>query len=143
MTGISPKWAVLARLIGLWLPVAAYMAAIFYMSSQSEPIPGLRLAHGTDKLAHAMAYSLLGYLMARATIGTWPNRRPVSMAFLGALAASLYGVSDEIHQSFVPGRVPCVGDVLADAFGAFLGAYVLLFLHGRRRKLIQRLEGRG
>jgi VanZ family protein len=39
-----------------------------------------------------------------------------------ALAAVLYGLSDEVHQSFIPGRDASVGDVVADALGALLGA---------------------
>jgi VanZ family protein len=34
--------------------------------------------------------------------------------------ATLYGVSDEIHQAFVPLRTPDVRDVIADATGAAL-----------------------
>lgn len=42
--------------------------------------------------------------------------------------ASAYGVIDEIHQSFVPGRTCTLPDWIADTIGAFLGAVLVLFL---------------
>ncbi len=41
---------------------------------------------------------------------------------IGWIMASLYGISDEIHQSFVPMRDASEGDVPADIIGAFVGA---------------------
>jgi VanZ family protein len=46
--------------------------------------------------------------------------------FATALAASLYGIIDETHQYFVPGRDCNVWDWLADTLGAFLGAGAML-----------------
>jgi len=40
----------------------------------------------------------------------------------------LYGVSDEIHQIYVPGRTPDSLDVVADAVGAALGVAALASL---------------
>jgi VanZ family protein len=71
--------------------------------------------------AHIAAYAGLGALTARATAGglrdaSW---RAVSIAIL---ISSLYGVSDEYHQMFVPGRSFDVLDMLADAIGSVAGA---------------------
>ena len=87
-----------------------YMAAIFALSS----LPGSEVGIPApwDKLAHFTEYALLGFLLGRGT-GNVP------LAF--ALAA-LYGVSDEVHQAFVPGREASVFDWLADAAGALIGA---------------------
>jgi VanZ family protein len=41
---------------------------------------------------------------------------------LSFLVASLYGITDEIHQYYVPGRVASIGDIAADCIGAFLGS---------------------
>jgi VanZ family protein len=70
---------------------------------------------------HLVAYAGLGALAARAT-GT--GLRGVSWrAALGAiLISSLYGVSDEYHQLFVPGRSFDVLDIAADTIGSVVGA---------------------
>ena len=80
----------------LWLPVVAWAALIFAFSSVPDLGTGLG---GWDlvlrKLAHAAEYAVLGALLVRAT-----GRAGLAFA-LGAL----YAVSDEVHQSFVPGRL--------------------------------------
>ena len=47
---------------------------------------------------------------------------------LSAVSASLYGISDEIHQSFVPFRQAEVADVIADTIGAFSGVWLYRLL---------------
>lgn len=116
------------RLALLWLPPLVYMVAIFWMSSRSNPIPGLRLVGGTDKIAHAAAYALLAFLFARALAGTFPKRSLLSMASSAALIATAYGALDEFHQTFVPGRHGCIWDAVADGVGALLGASSFLLL---------------
>lgn len=71
--------------------------------------------HG-DKLLHGVAYAVLGGLVA---IALSRGGRLGWLRGLAALAiAVLYGVSDEWHQSFVPGRDTSFGDLLADTIGA-------------------------
>lgn len=70
-----------------------------------------------DKLAHLGVYAVLGAALAHAKV-FGPSRVPhVAMIALGAL----FGVTDEWHQSFVPGRDPSVGDWLADVAGVAFG----------------------
>ncbi|MEW6136602.1 MAG: VanZ family protein [Thermodesulfobacteriota bacterium] len=105
----------------LWLPVVLYCGMIFYMSSM-ETLPDLP-AKFTDKIAHFVVYSGLGWLVARATsrgLGLSPLRTIIS----ASLVCLAYGISDELHQSFVPGRAVEVGDVLADFIGGLAGAYL-------------------
>jgi len=47
-----------------------------------------------------------------------------SLLLLAACLATLYGISDEWHQSYTPGRCPSAQDVLIDAAGALLGVFV-------------------
>ncbi len=66
-------------------------------------------------------YSILGFLAVRAIFSL--NLRS-SNGFLFALSvifSVFYGFSDEIHQSFVPGRTTSIGDLMADGVGGFLG----------------------
>ncbi len=87
-----------------------WMGVLWYLSAQ--PATGAGLPHPWDKAAHFAAYALLGFLWRRG-LGRF---RP---AFL---LSALYGVVDEGHQSFVPGREVSFGDLLADFLGAYLGA---------------------
>ena len=112
------------------------MAAIFGASGIPNlgPLP----ANTSDKVAHFVAYGLLGVLLARSFAGAeWVGytAHAVRQAWM---TATLYAVTDELHQAFVPGRTPSVGDWVADATGAALGAVVALgvarWARGRRAK---------
>ena len=108
---------------GRWLPVIGYAALIYMLSDQ----PKLPSTPGGDKTAHLVAYAGLGFLLARAM---GPGVR-AGFRWLGAfVGGTLYGLSDEWHQSFVPGRHASVDDFVADAAGAAIGG--LLFLGVRR-----------
>lgn len=98
-----------------WLPAALWMALIFVLSSQpSLPSP----SQINDKQAHAVTYGVLALLYLMGLTG-WRWRSIAGAGLVVAFVlAVVYGVSDEVHQSFVPGRSPDVADVLADAAGA-------------------------
>lgn len=98
-----------------WLPVAAYAALIVYFSSQpARALPHWSLlAH--DKVLHALEYAGFGFLLTHA-LG-------VRRFWWAIIAAMLFGLLDEFHQSFVPGRYGNdLGDLTADVMGATLGA---------------------
>ena len=100
----------------------AYCCLIFMLSSQSKlPMPMLFSAE--DKLIHALAYALMALL---AWISFSREKRPLKIVFIiSVLFCSLYGLSDEWHQSFVLGRDASLGDWLADTTGAVLMATVI------------------
>lgn len=92
---------------------------LFWLSSSSDAGSFLAfLPQGSDKVIHAGAYLVLSALATLAT------GRPL----VGALLAVGYGVTDELHQSLVPGRFPSLGDLAADAIGAALGAGLVAYL---------------
>jgi VanZ family protein len=98
------------------------MAVIFAVSAQSnipEPPGGV-----TDKHEHFVAYAGLSALACRAASGTIASVSPGG-ALAGWAIASVYGLSDEYHQSFVPGRSPDLMDALADTAGAASAATAL------------------
>ena len=103
------------RRISLWGPVVAYMAAIFFVSSLHDPPlpPGL-----PDKPAHALGYTGLGFVIARAMAGGLPPRITRRDFFIGLAIAVAYAASDEFHQRFVPGRSAELADLFADAIGS-------------------------
>ena len=112
------------RFIVYWGPVLGYAGLIFYLSAQSHPDEDLPSLFGdvNDKVLHAMEYAGLGGLCYRAfrwgAVGT-PATRAL---FFAILTASLYGITDEVHQLFVPLRESSWQDWLADATGSALGA---------------------
>ncbi len=124
----------IARTLALpiWLldaPLAAYMALIWYLSSQPHwPVP--ELWDWQDKLMHAGAFGVLA-----ALTWLWAARRTrltgLGLALFAWAWAAAYGCVDEWHQSFVPGRVADPWDALADAVGAAMMAGWLARQGGR------------
>ena len=102
----------------VWGPAWAHMAAIFVSSSLPvSAIPSIAFVV-PDKLVHGAVYGLLGGLVLRAFAGAqWTGVKPRTA--LGAVALTIaYGVSDEWHQSFVPGRTPEIMDLVVDGIAA-------------------------
>ena len=93
------------------------MAAQFYLSSQSRLPQVLPALPHVDKLEHGVWFFVLGLLAFRAVREGegWSARGASLFLVAGALA---WGVSDEFHQSFVPGRAVEAADVAADLAGA-------------------------
>ena len=113
------------RLATTWLPVVAWAALIFALSS----IPSLSSGLGfwdlvLRKLAHLVEYAVLGVLLARAL--------PDVPAFAAGVA---YAVTDEVHQHFVAGREGAPIDVVIDAAGVLVG--IVVFARARRRLAAQ------
>jgi len=103
-----------------WGLAASYAAAIVVASARSgvPDLPG----GPSDKLLHALAYAgLCACVIFAATRGRW-REATVRVALASAVACVLYGITDEWHQSFVPGRDASAGDVAADALGSFAAA---------------------
>jgi VanZ family protein len=95
------------------------MALIFAISSISvlPTLPG----NPSDKLEHFGEYAVLGALLVRAIRG-WRGTAQASVVLLAIAIGAIYGVTDEGHQYFVPGRDSDWHDALADAIGASAGA---------------------
>ncbi len=112
----------LARAIR-WVPAVLWMGSIFYLSHQASPLGSLAEAT-SDRLAHVSLYTGLAltlyWALARPTSNGSgaPAWVPVAIAF--ALTV-LYGVTDELHQAFVPGRVASEADLASNAIGALIG----------------------
>ncbi|MFZ3059382.1 MAG: VanZ family protein [Candidatus Methanoperedens sp.] len=97
-----------------------YAILIFYLSAQEpEGIPVPQLFPHQDKVMHLGEYIPFGWLSLKAFIPLTPA------AFLASMGFSLaYAASDEMHQSFVPGREMSFMDWLADAVGILISSYV-------------------
>jgi VanZ family protein len=108
-----------------WLPAVLYAGAIFFWSSQSHPeeqLPAFLLKDVSDKVLHAVEYAILGVLCYRAF--RWAAGQTVARQalVLAIVTASVYGITDEAHQFFVPSRESSWQDWLADTAGAAIGA---------------------
>jgi VanZ family protein len=120
------------RLLYLWGPVLAHMALIFAASSRSDTsaVPSAI----PDKVVHFAVYAVLGALILRAVSGRRRSGVTRSGLLVSVFIATLYGVSDEWHQSFVPGRTPDAMDVVADLAGASAGALATAIASNRLRR---------
>ncbi len=103
-----------------WLAALAWMGLIFYLSAQPDlphaPEPWLDMV--VKKTGHAALYGVLALLYLGALRGDGHPFDRVRLLAFGL--AVLYAVTDEVHQSFVPGRTPSLWDVLIDGAGAAL-----------------------
>lgn len=106
-----------------WAVVGAYAALIFYFSSLSHPLPQPVSKYFQDWVLHSVEYGLFGILLAWAAGLSFPALSSSGLIALVFLVGTLYGISDEWHQSFVPERESCVKDALVDAAAVFCGAY--------------------
>lgn len=116
MTAVPARRARVACgvLLGVWC------AALWTLSSKSDPedFVGVKIPLN-DKVEHGLAYAAGGAL-AVAAFGASRRLRPWAAAVLFCTA---WGISDEVHQSFVPGRDSSAADAVADFAGASAGAF--------------------
>ena len=122
-----------------WVPTALWMGVIFFLSSLPESeTPGRFIV--SDKVCHAAEYFILAFLVLFALQRT--TRLRFSTSFLITLAwGVLYGISDEIHQQYVPTRNCDIVDLAADISGVVLLFLILWILQkcGKRGAEIYRL----
>lgn len=117
------------------LPAYIIMATLFGLSSQSGFAQGW-IHPPWDKLVHGIAYFVLGLSFC---LWIRPQRwqaKPLLYAFLVIGAVAVFGISDEYHQSMVPGRTASVWDWLADVVGGGLAA--LLYVTTRSYQIYSR-----
>jgi VanZ family protein len=96
------------------------MGMIFYLSHQPGDFSIFPQFFGIDKLLHVIAY---GSLAAACLYGLNPLTKSSSRALTAivvVLFCILFGLSDEYHQSFIPGRSVSAWDLVADGVGALL-----------------------
>jgi len=113
------------------LPLAACLALIWVLSDQpSLPGPGERGSLIRDVFnygSHALIYAVVAVLASRViehrsvALPQWLGAHPR----LGAAAFALaWGLLDEWHQSYVPGRTASLWDASTDLLGALVGLWL-------------------
>ena len=78
-------------------------------------------------VGHFVNFAILAFLLARAFIWKGPLKR--KCLILAFAIACLYGVSDEIHQIFIPDRTFQVLDLLINSLGAAFGVFAFSYIH--------------
>lgn len=111
----------------------AYMVAVLFLSSlPGREIARLGLSLFLLNLGHVPLFAGLAWVTLSAFVGPARVRVP-----LAAGICLLFAVLDEWHQSFVPGRVAALSDLLADAAGIVLG----IVLRAGLRPVVLALKG--
>jgi len=100
----------------------SYATIIFILSSIPQP-PSYVEETGFDKIQHVIEYSILGFFV----LGSFANRNNVKIILLVIIICSIYGIVDEIHQFFVPGRYFSVLDMVANSVGVVIGILILRY----------------
>jgi VanZ family protein len=112
-----------------WPPAILVMLIIFLFSSQpSDDLPNFNsFDYLIKKAGHMTGYGLLAISYFYAF-----NRRDSKSFYFAWMLAVLYAFTDEVHQSFVPGRHSSIWDVLLfDNFGAILALYFISWRNKR------------
>jgi VanZ family protein len=123
------------RLFWHWLPPLAWMVLIFVLSAQPDlpHAPGPWLDVLLKKTGHAVTYGVLAWLYWRALRQhTWEGCASTILRVASVGLAVAYGLSDEYHQTFVPGRTGRPVDVAIDGMGACAAMLLDWWLERRR-----------
>jgi VanZ family protein len=128
--------------VGIRFHLPFVLWATLIVIASSVPIDQIP-THGifeADKLIHIGIYAVLAFLAWRSFRHQRLFRRAAaSSLFWTVTFAGLFGIADEIHQIFTPGRSADPGDILADIAGALIWVIVALFLKRRSPELLDRL----
>jgi VanZ family protein len=110
---------IILRKIPAWLPALLMMALIFLVSSRrGDQLPEYGdWEYLIKKTAHGIGYGFLALSYLKAL----PKRN----YFLAWLFSLMYAITDEFHQTFVPGRHPSIIDVIVfDNIGAMVALWI-------------------
>ena len=116
----------LTKLAKFWIPPILWALIIFSFSS-------FTVGHATEiywkdfvvkKTAHIFEYGIFATLLYRAIINSGVKSKKAM--WYAVIFACLYGISDEFHQSFTPGREPTLRDVLIDTLGASIFTFGII-----------------
>lgn len=115
-----------------WIPALFVACCNIYLSSQ-EHIEQMPTFWNADKVVHFFCFAGFSFWVAFAC-----NIKSYKMTWLPTLIISLWAVTDEIHQSFTPGRDASVFDWIADTTGAFMGALIFVLVLTMFKALLER-----
>ena len=125
----------------LYLPLGLYWLFIFILTSiPGNQIP--KLFGVSDKIKHFGAYFVLAILL-NFTLYV-QNRFPLlskKSFYFAFLFTLMYGIIDEVHQIFIPGRSFDWWDLVADVVGSLLGIlFVKLVINENSNYIANKVE---
>ena len=123
------------------LPAVLWALLIFTVSSfpKLPSVPGG--FSSIDKVAHFFEYFIFGIFLSIAFISLPVTINLKRKLLYAALVGIVYGISDEFHQSFVPGRETSLADTIADAAGAIASQFFFYSLYVRSKWLQLKIAG--
>ena len=124
------------RFVKYHLPIIVCAVGIFIVSSIIPPPEILELIPlflYSDKVFHALIYSLLSFLILRALYVSKPNKPALSLKITSFTAAFSYGIIIEIYQYFLPARTMEIMDAFSNGLGAAAG--ILFFSKIQQSKI--------
>lgn len=113
------------KILKFWVPPVLWAGLIFFFSS----LPSVKTVeiYWQDfllkKTAHMIEYAIFAGLLYRAFKNS--NLAKTEALFYSLLITVFYAITDEVHQSFTPGREPTVRDVVFDITGGSLAVYLI------------------
>lgn len=115
----------LSQKLFYWLPTFLWMAVIFFLSAQTgDDLHSAFPFLDNFDIGHPVEYFILAlvfyYSLTKTTEAKYLSAWTLIFVFF-------YGLSDEFHQSFVPGRMPDVNDLVRDIFGGALALGLIRF----------------
>ena len=117
------------KIIKTLLPVF-WMIIIFVLSSQPYDSFPSGITNAEQAAAHIFLYAVLAYLIVVAAVSQEKTWRVKNVILFSVFFSVFYGITDEYHQGFVPGRYVSFGDLAFDFVGAVLGAFLSAFSLG-------------
>jgi len=115
------------------VPLILYCVFIFMQSRLPAPFEVPDVSH-FDKLLHLGGYGVLAVLFYRTYLAGWPQAMKRALILASVISTAIYGLSDEVHQYFVPARSADLFDWMADILGGVLGAVIYQRLFDATRK---------
>jgi len=105
------------------VPMLIVMGTIFFLSHQPGDVLYMPPLPWFDKVAHLAIYALLAISVLYGFFPLLKEKKFTTVTLSVVIFCVFYGISDEFHQSFIPGRFVSLGDVAADGAGALLACY--------------------
>lgn len=125
--------------VTFWFPFLVWALLIFAFSSRTTGI--VTEIHWQDfvfkKTIHVIEYFVFCLLLFRALKASGVKELKNAL-FISFYSALVYGITDEIHQSFIPGRTANVRDIVIDGTGAMFSVYFVSKLKFKFPKRIQK-----
>ena len=120
-----------------WILTILIAIIIFYVSSLSFPngTPGPEF-YLKPIMYHFTIFFLLSFFLLISLIKGEKNKLILLLVF-GILISIFYGILDELHQLFVPGRDSSVADALTDSAGILFSGFIYPLTLKYRKKLLK------